>query len=163
MTLDQALVGQIEFQPAPLDLAGFCRDMVEEAQRSAGDRCMLTLVQPGECPPASLDIDLLRIILRNLLSNAVKFSPRGGAVQLELECVESRAILRIKDQGIGIPAADQAHLFEPFYRGHNTDDIFGVGLGLVTVKKAVDLHGGTIAVESQVRVGTTVTVTLPIQ
>jgi signal transduction histidine kinase len=71
-------------------------------------------------------------------------------------------IFQIKDEGIGIPAADQQHLFEPFYRGGNISDISGTGLGLTVAKKLLDIHGGQIAVASEVGVGTTFTVTLPL-
>jgi signal transduction histidine kinase len=70
--------------------------------------------------------------------------------------------LQVKDQGIGIPLEDQAHLFETFHRASNIRNIPGTGLGLAIVKRSVDSHGGTINVSSQVGVGTTVTVTLPL-
>ena len=69
----------------------------------------------------------------------------------------------MRDEGIGIPEADQKHLFEPFHRAANVGDVSGTGLGLVIVKESVELHGGTVSVESQVDVGTTLIVTLPIQ
>ena len=101
-------------------------------------------------------------ILTNLLSNAVKYSPAGSTVSLELSCQDGEAVFQIKDAGIGIPAAEQKQLFEPFYRGSNVGNIPGTGLGLAFVKKLVDLHGGQIAVTSVVGVGTTFTVTLPL-
>jgi len=102
------------------------------------------------------------ITLVNLLSNAFKYSPPGSTVQLRLACQDNWATLRIQDQGIGIPLEDQARLFETFHRARNVGNIHGTGLGLTIVKRAVDLHQGTIAVESQVGVGTTFTVTLPL-
>lgn len=71
-------------------------------------------------------------------------------------------IFQIKDEGIGIPAADQQLLFEPFHRGRNVGDIPGTGLGLAVVKKLLDVHGGQITVASVVGVGTTFTITLPL-
>ena len=68
----------------------------------------------------------------------------------------------IRDQGIGIPEADRERLFNAFHRGHNVGDRPGTGLGLVIVKRCVDLHRGRIKVESKPRGGTIVTVTLPI-
>ncbi|MDJ0706785.1 MAG: ATP-binding protein [Leptolyngbyaceae cyanobacterium MO_188.B28] len=68
----------------------------------------------------------------------------------------------MQDQGIGIPPADHPHLFEPFHRAHNVDNRPGTGLGLAIVKKAVDLHGGAIALDSQAGLGATFTVTLPL-
>ena len=106
---------------------------------------------------------MLRHILSNLLSNAIKYSPPGSEVHLDLRCQASQASLVIRDWGIGIPPADQTRLFEAFHRAGNVQNIPGTGLGLTIVKKSVDLHGGTIAVDSQLGVGTTFTVTLPMQ
>jgi signal transduction histidine kinase len=106
---------------------------------------------------------LLRHILSNLLSNACKYSPPGSEVHFELICQAGQATFVIQDRGIGIPPADLAHLFEPFHRASNVKEIPGTGLGLAIVKRAVDLYGGTIAVDSQVGEGTTFTVTLPIK
>jgi signal transduction histidine kinase len=71
-------------------------------------------------------------------------------------------MFRVQDHGLGIPAEDQARLFETFHRAGNVRNIAGTGLGLTIVKRSVDLHGGTIELVSQVGVGTTVTVCLPI-
>jgi signal transduction histidine kinase len=70
-------------------------------------------------------------------------------------------VLRIRDRGIGIPAADLPHLYESFHRGANVDNVPGTGLGLAIVKRCVMLHGGTIDVESEVGEGTCFTVRLP--
>jgi signal transduction histidine kinase len=67
----------------------------------------------------------------------------------------------MQDQGIGIPEADQVHLFDGFRRGSNVDNISGTGLGLAIVKQAVDLQGGSIRLESQVGIGTTIVVAIP--
>ena len=71
--------------------------------------------------------------------------------------------MQIKDQGIGIPEADQKRLFESFYRASNVESIQGTGLGLVIVKRCVEAHQGQISVTSQVGVGTTFTVILPLR
>jgi len=161
LIIGRAEAGKLEFNPAPLDLAQFCRDLVEEMQLGAGAHHTITFGSQGECAEAHVDEKLLRQILSNLISNAVKYSPQGGPVRLELTCGEREAVLQVQDQGIGIPPPDQAHLFETFHRARNVENIPGTGLGLTIVKKSVDLHGGTIAVKSQVGAGTTVTVTLP--
>ena len=97
-----------------------------------------------------------------MLSNAIKYSPQGGNVDFALECDLHNATLRIRDYGIGILPEDQKQLFEPFHRGKNVRNIPGTGLGLVVVKKYVDLHGGSITATSEVGVGTTFTVLLPL-
>ncbi|MGC1396581.1 MAG: ATP-binding protein, partial [Coleofasciculaceae cyanobacterium] len=123
----------------------------------------LSFACPEDCNLAYLDEKLLRSILTNLLSNAIKYSTEGGNVLLTLRCEQNIAILQIQDQGIGILPADQTRLFEPFNRGKNVRNLPGTGLGLVVVKKCVDLHGGNIAITSFAGVGTTVTVTLPLR
>jgi signal transduction histidine kinase len=97
-----------------------------------------------------------------LLSNAIKYSPKGCTIQFDLICNASEAVFRIQDTGIGIPTEDLEKLFDSFRRASNVGTIQGTGLGLAIVKNCVDLHRGTIAVESEIGVGTTFTVTLPL-
>ena len=111
---------------------------------------------------AYMDEKLLRQILTNLLSNAIKYSPEGDSVNFDLICEQKEAIFRIQDRGIGIPAVDRDQLFNSFHRASNVGTISGTGLGLAIVKRSVDLHGGKITLESEVEVGTTFIVTLPL-
>jgi signal transduction histidine kinase len=154
--------GKLEFNPKPLDLVKFCGDLVEELQFTVNPAHNIIFVNHDLCPDACLDEKLLRYTLSNLLSNAIKYSPQGGNVYFELSCPNGKAVFQIKDTGIGIPLADQAHLFEAFHRAENVGNIPGTGLGLTMVKKCLDLHGGQIMVDSLVGVGTTFTVTLPL-
>jgi PAS domain S-box-containing protein len=108
-----------------------------------------------------MDEKLLRHILTNLLLNALKYSDASSTVQFDLIYLDDKAIFRIQDRGIGIPKADQGHLFESFYRASNIGTIQGTGLGLAIVKQCVDLHQGEITVDSIEGIGTTFTVTLP--
>lgn len=162
LIFNKAEAGKLPFNPQPLDLVTFCQQVVEEQRLSAGDRQAIRFNKTAESIPACLDEQLLHQILSNLLSNARKYSPEGGEVDFELTCQNNQAIFRVQDQGIGIPPADQPHLFEPFHRAQNVEHRPGTGLGLAIVKKAVDLHGGGIALESQVGRGATFTVTLPL-
>lgn len=160
--------GKLEFDPAPLDLAQFCRDLVEEIRlstthsQSGYPSYDITFCSQGQCSNACMDEKLLRHILSNLLSNAIKYSPQGGAVHFDLVCNQAETIFQVRDEGIGIPAADQAKLFDSFHRASNVGTVSGTGLGLAIVKQSVDLHSGNIAVQSEVGVGTTFTVTLPL-
>jgi PAS domain S-box-containing protein len=160
--------GKLEFNPAPLDLAQFCRDLIEEIQlstthsQSGCPSYNIAFCSQGQCTNPCMDEKLLRHILSNLLSNAIKYSPQGGAVHFDLVCNQGEVIFRVRDEGIGIPEADQAKLFDSFHRASNVGTISGTGLGLAIAKKSVDLHGGTIAVQSEVKAGTTFTVTLPL-
>jgi signal transduction histidine kinase len=86
----------------------------------------------------------------------------GGSVKVLLTCEDNKVIFQVQDEGIGIPTEDQQKLFESFSRASNVGTIAGTGLGLSIVKKCVDLHGGQIAVKSEVGVGTTFSVSLPL-
>ena len=118
---------------------------------------------PRDLPLVMADKELMTILVKNLVSNAVKYSAEGGRIEVVVRNAGSRLILEVADQGIGIPSEDLPHLFTKFYRSGVAKEygIRGTGLGLVLAKEAVDIHGGTIEVESQLGVGTRVTVGLP--
>ncbi len=162
LSLTKAEVGKLEFKPQPFDLAEFCYNLVEGMQVAGGNKSRINYVIKGECSPACMDENLLGHILANLLSNAMKYSPEDSEVEFEISCHEREANFKIQDQGIGISTEDQHQLFESFHRGQNVGKIPGTGLGLCIVKKFVDLHGGKISLQSQVGVGTTFIVTLPL-
>ncbi len=162
LVIGKADAGKLEFRPLPIDLVRFCGNLVEELQLNAGQRHIIAFTSQGEFPSACMAENLLRQILTNLLSNAIKYSPEGGTIFFELSCHDEVVTFRIQDKGIGISLEDQNQLFEPFYRAGNVDKIKGTGLGLSIVKKCVDLHRGEIVVESQIGLGTTFTVTLPL-
>jgi signal transduction histidine kinase len=162
LTINRAETGKLECHPQPIDLEKFCLHLVEEMQINADSKHKISFVSQGQCIKASVDEKLLRSILTNLLSNAIKYSPQGGEVHLALTCEQKEVIFQIQDQGIGIPPEDLPHLFEPFHRGTNVEHIAGTGLGITVVKKCLDLQGGKISLDSQVGVGTTVTVTIPL-
>lgn len=162
LTINRAETGKLEFNPKPLDLSLYCRHSVEEMQLSAGTQHTLMFTCYGTPLPVCLDEKLLRSILSNLLSNAIKYSPQGGDVHLTLEFKPSMVLLQVQDHGIGIPVDDQNQLFEPFHRGKNVRTIPGTGLGLVVVRKCVDLHQGTIRITSKVGAGTTCIIALPL-
>lgn len=108
----------------------------------------------------------LERVLDNLLGNAVKYSPRGGSLDVWLseESPGSEGWVRlcVQDQGMGIPAADLPHIFERFRRGRNVAPaISGSGVGLASAHRLVELHGGTLTVESEEGKGSTFTVRLP--
>ncbi|AFZ16993.1 PAS domain S-box protein [Allocoleopsis franciscana] len=162
LTINRAESGKLEFHPQPINLEKFCRSLIEDLQLNADPKHQICLTIQGSCPTASVDEKLIRSILNNLLSNALKYSPQGGEIHLVLICSKKEAIFQIKDAGIGIPLEDQSHLFELFHRGKNIANITGTGLGLSVVKQCLDLQGGEISIDSQVGVGTTVTVKIPL-
>lgn len=161
LTINRAETGKLEFSPQPLRLEKLCRHCVEEIQLSAGDKHQITFDCPQQGVRFSLDEKLMRSIMANLLSNAIKYSPQGGVVKVTLKFLSNSVEIQIADQGIGIPSDYLKRLFEPFHRAQNVRRIPGTGLGLLIVKKFVDLHHGQINLTSQINIGTTVTVTLP--
>ncbi|MFV2065574.1 MAG: sensor histidine kinase [Pirellulales bacterium] len=110
----------------------------------------------------------LRQVINNLIDNAVKFTPAGGTIEVELKVAgnEQSSLLRVRDTGVGIDPQHVEHLFKRFYRvnrSHRRDgDQYGTGLGLSICEAVVCSHGGRIAVESRVGVGTTFSVELPL-
>ena len=162
LTINKVEGGKLEVTPKVLDLEQFCRKLVGEMQLVAGDKHEIVFAYLGDCSKAFMDEKLLQHIFSNLLSNAIKYSPRGGTVYFELDCSQEGAVFKIKDSGIGIPGEDLQRLFQPFHRAKNVDNISGTGLGLSIVKQMVDLQKGKIEVASQVKVGTTFVVTIPL-
>ena len=162
LTINRAETGKLEFNPKMLRLEKLCRHCVEEIQLSAGSEHQITFDYPQDGVRICLDEKLMRSIMANLLSNAIKYSPQGGEVNVLLQFFADRVQIQITDNGIGISSDDLNQLFEPFHRGQNVRRIPGTGLGLVVVKKCVDLHDGQINIFSQLNLGTTVKVTLPL-
>jgi signal transduction histidine kinase len=111
-----------------------------------------------------LDPTRLAQLLDNLLSNAIKFTPDGGAVTVTVAGRGGDGVhLEVADTGVGIPEAEQARLFERFFRASTAAVARGTGLGLSIVKSIAEAHGGTVAVRSAPGVGTTFLVDLPAQ
>ena len=147
---------------ALLELGTFVRRLVDEVLSATDRRCPIEFFVAEIPAKIQADKRLLRHIFTNLLTNAVKYSDTGRVVRFEIVCDGAEIVCAIRDQGIGIPEADREWLFNAFHRGHNVSDRPGTGLGLVIVKRCVDLHGGRIKVESKLGEGTSVTLRLPI-
>jgi signal transduction histidine kinase len=109
------------------------------------------------------DPKLLFQVFSNLLSNAIKYSPNGGLIEISAEIHSEHVAVAIEDHGIGIPAKDLDQLFERYHRGSNVSGIVGTGVGLYIVKMVVDLHGGSVAVDSQEGQGSRFTLRLPLK
>ncbi|MGL5061176.1 MAG: ATP-binding protein [Microcoleus sp.] len=164
---DILVIGKIEaktlkFKPAALNLEKFCTQLVEDQQLNDSNNHAILFIFKGGNTEAQMDEKLLRQMLGNLISNAIKYSPEGTPVYLYLSCHNGEAVFQIKDSGIGIPTADRERIWETFYRATNVGTIPGTGLGLAIVKRAVELHGGKLAISSQEGAGTTFTATLPL-
>ena len=111
------------------------------------------------------DESKLSQVVYNLIDNAIKYTPEGGTVSVSLSADNRRAMLTVRDTGIGIPAADVGHIFDRFYRVDKARSraTGGTGLGLSIVRQMVQLHGGEITVDSATDKGSVFTVTLPVR
>ncbi|MCA9891696.1 MAG: PAS domain S-box protein [Anaerolineae bacterium] len=164
MTLSQSESKMLDLDPDDVDLITYCRDILEEFQFNYHKTHNVEF----ECEEINLrialDRKLLRRALTNLLTNAIKYSPKGGEVCFYLGKENGMAIIRVTDSGIGIPEADQQHIFTPFHRAENAErDFPGTGLGLAITKQIIELHGGLIGFESFPGSGTTFTIQLPMK
>ncbi len=139
-----------------------CRTMM---LGQASDRGVLLIEEvPADLPELVADRRALKQILINLLSNGIKFTDRGGSVRIAVDVVGSAMRFAVRDNGIGIPASDLPRLGAPFMQADAGYErrYEGTGLGLSMVKGLATLHGGEMRIESELGVGTTVTVTLPL-
>ncbi|MCU7504628.1 MAG: PAS domain S-box protein [Ignavibacteria bacterium] len=165
--LDDVLVisrneeGKTQFIPAKTNFLELCSELFDSAKLiSTGNHKFIYNYEPKQ-KIFTIDPKLARHIISNLLSNAVKYSPRGGKVILNVKAEDNNLLIDVIDEGIGIPEADKAKLYEPFHRAGNTTSIHGTGLGMSIVKRSVELHHGQISVESQENSGTSAHVILP--
>lgn len=162
LVLGRAEAGKLEFKPAPLDLVALTRRIVSEIHSASNQRCPIRVEVHAPLPEAHSDAGLLRHILTNLITNAVKYSPPGHPVDVSLRQLQANAILAVRDRGIGIPDSDVRQMFQAFHRGRNVGDTPGSGLGLMIVKRCVELHQGHVYFETHEDAGTTFTVSLPV-
>lgn len=161
--LERIRARRIDFKPTVLHIPALCQDIINEfdAQTIHHERIQYHCEHPDII--ALCDERLLRHIITNFISNALKYSEVHQPVQIYLSQEAEQFILCIQDQGIGIPAKDRKHLFEPFHRATNVGTISGTGLGLSIAKQAVEMHQGTIELNSQEGMGTQITVRIPLR
>jgi signal transduction histidine kinase len=149
----------------PVDPAAIVRDAVETVEPQASTRQIdLTLeITPPELPTITGDEEKLKQVMLNLLTNAIKYNREGGQVGVSAVQYDDYVAISVADTGYGISDENLPHIFEKFYRVADHEGFTqGTGLGLAVAKRIVEGHGGRIAVESEVGVGTTFTFTLPI-
>ncbi|PJA97408.1 MAG: hypothetical protein CO129_01485 [Ignavibacteriales bacterium CG_4_9_14_3_um_filter_34_10] len=123
------------------------------------------IIYKNECDKEiySIDIKLFDHILSNLLSNASKYSPEVSKIILSVQSDAGNLIIKVKDEGIGIPADEIKNIYEPFYRNENSIGFKGSGLGLNIVKRCIDILNGKIEVESEINKGTIFSVLIPVE
>jgi len=159
----QLEAGRIQFQPRSTDVVALCREVVARTQTAFPKHPPVHFEADAPAGRALADGGLLEPVLSNLLSNAFKYSPALTPVHFTVRRVGKEWEIQVRDQGIGIPEADQAALFSAFRRGGNVGSIKGTGVGLYVVKKCAELHGGRVELRSQAGQGSTFVFAFPWQ
>jgi PAS domain S-box-containing protein len=155
--------GGLRVDPRPTEFESAIRAATEGFFAECTRKGLQLIVDlSGSASPARLDPQRFDQIIQNLVSNAVKFTPAGGRITVSARHEPDHLLLSVSDTGIGIPEDQQPRLFDPFFRSNNAlmAGVPGTGLGLAIVSRLVDLHGGTIDIQSSSS-GTTVIVRFP--
>lgn len=163
LSLDKLEQGKISSSPIRFNLNQFIDDSVEELLEMSGKGHVIEITHKEPEVSIFQDREMIRSVLVNLISNAMKYSPEGTTIFIRTDCKDHLVTLEIQDQGMGIPASDQKHLFERFFRAKNVTNLQGTGLGLNIVKRYLDLMEGSISFISHENQGTTFRVTLPVE
>lgn len=153
---------RIQFRPVETDVVSLIEDLAETQEFVPGDLRRPRVELLGHETLITVDPGLFSQLIINLLSNAVKYSAGKSEPVIRINFMPGNLELAVKDSGVGIPPADVENLFNSFFRGSNADNIIGTGLGLAIVKHIVELHKGTIDVQSVLDQGTVFTVRIPI-
>jgi signal transduction histidine kinase len=156
--------GQRGFALRPVGIEPLLRDIVSASSALIEDAGLAVDFDiPDNLPSVLGDEPALRRVFQNLIDNAVKYGAAGGSISLSARRIGSEVGVTVADRGIGIDAADQSRIFEPFYRasGVVAAQMQGAGLGLSLVQRIVAAHGGRVTVKSALRQGSAFTVQLP--
>jgi signal transduction histidine kinase len=160
LSLGKIEEGKVDVKPDTFDLTEFIKDIKDEMQVLLKEQQTIEYTHTGT-PLTYSDSNLLKHVIVNLLSNAIKFSPEKSIIEIKSKIDQEQTFLKITDQGIGIPKADQVHLFERFFRATNVTNIQGTGLGLHIVGRYVDLLNGSIQYNSELEKGSSFIIQYP--
>jgi signal transduction histidine kinase len=165
LDLARSDAGRLGITPKPTAVAPLIDDAVRtmRAQTDRGNQTLVARIEPN-LPLVNVEADRIRQILVNLLTNAHEYSPEGASIAVTARVLDADVEIAVTDDGPGIPENQLDHIFERFTRGDAglTQRVGGTGLGLAISKSLVELHGGTLAVESTVGIGSTFSFRLPI-
>jgi signal transduction histidine kinase len=166
LNLSYLETGQAHLRLEEADLGQLIRDVVFDMRSLAEEKSLsVEVCVPADFPPMITDREKLDLVMVNLLSNAIKFTPEGGRVWLKAWVEGDKALVMVRDSGIGIPAEELGRIFERFYQVASslTRQQGGTGLGLAIAKGMVELCGGRIWVESELGQGSTFTFEVPLK
>ena len=161
LLLEKAESNKIALQISLFDLQDFIREIIGELKLLTKKRQKIINIPNTDNNLVNLDKNLLKNCIINLVSNAIKYSGEETEIELWTSINSTTVTINVKDNGIGIPEEDQKHLFEAFFRAHNTGNIPGTGLGLHIVSRYVSLMNGSISFKSAIDKGTLFTIELP--
>jgi len=161
LSLEKLEAGKEEVNYLDFDLVKFSEEITEEMQVMAKKNQHIIYLHSGIRSMVTLDHNLLKSCINNLITNAIKYSGENTFIDFNTEINDTHCIITVKDNGIGIPEADQKHLFQAFFRAHNTGTIPGTGLGLNIVTRYAGLMNGMVAFKSEVNQGTLFTISFP--
>ncbi|MFC5283821.1 PAS domain S-box protein [Pedobacter alpinus] len=154
LSLERLETGIVTAQLEELDLVKFAEEITEEMQMVAKQNQTIIYQHTGIKRMVNTDLNLLKNCIINLIANAIKYSGENTFIEFNTEITNQKYYITIKDDGIGIPKTEQKHLFEPFFRAHNTGSIPGTGLGLNIVDRYIKLMSGQIEFKSEEHQGT---------
>jgi len=161
LSVERLEAGAFKPSMSEFDIVKFAEEITEEMQLVAKQKQQIIYQHTGIESKVTLDAALLKNAIINLISNAIKYSGENSFIEFNTIISGDRLTIMIKDNGIGIPESDQKHLFEAFFRAHNTGSIPGTGLGLHIVTRYIHLMQGSITFDSIVNHGTTFTLSFP--
>lgn len=162
LSLEKLEAGKVEVASQTFNIVTFAEEITEEMQLMTKQNQHIIYEHTGTSAAVLLDANLLKNCILNLISNAIKYSGENTLIQFNTILNQNELIIEVKDNGIGIPEADQSNLFEPFFRAHNTGDIPGTGLGLNIVRRYAVLMQGEVICQSTQNLGTLFRLTFPI-
>jgi len=162
LSLEKLEAGKEEVTYNDFDLVKFSEEIAEEMQVMAKQNQNIIYQHTGTKSTVNLDEKLLKNCINNLITNAIKYSGENTFIDFTTEIEDKHCIITVKDNGIGIPEADQKHLFEAFFRAHNTGTIPGTGLGLNIVTRYAGLMNGKVDFKSVINQGTLFTISFPL-
>ncbi len=160
LSLSKLEEGKIENNPETFIIGDLCTEVSDDLEGLLKEGQEISHKIESSLK-VNADKRILKNVLFNLLSNAIKYSPPNSLIKCKVEKSNNFIVIEVKDEGIGIPKADQTHLFSRFFRATNVTNIQGTGLGLNIVKRYIDLMNGSISFESEENNGTTFTVQIP--